>query len=246
MNILIIGDSHTGALERGRAQLEAEGALATGVAWRIVPLGLGAQMNKPFWRIAGDRAMVLDAKYRERMAKIPPMKGQTDVIGLQMPLWWGRLIRGLAEHGVIPYGYDAPGRLMSRAAWRHLIRADMRHTLGLGVFLRDRGMPVFAIEPPTLRRSYRLAHRLGQVTTLALLAEIRDIQRGMLSEAGIPVAWMPQDAVDADGFLSDAYGHEDPADTHHANAAFGKRMLQQALPLAQSLMASGAQQTVAG
>ncbi|WP_127107611.1 hypothetical protein [Pararhodobacter zhoushanensis] len=246
MNILIIGDSHTGALERGRVQLKRDGGLPKGVSWRIAPLGMGAAMNAPFWDIVDGRARVLDPRFRQRLARIPPVVGQTDVVGLQMPLWWGRLIRGLLEHDVLPYGYDGPGRRLSPKLWRHMIRADMRYTLGLGTFLKERGLPVFAIEPPTLRRSYRMAALLGAPTTLALLAEIREVQLEALTEAGIPVVWMPKDATDDAGYLIDAYGHEDPADTHHANAAFGIRMLHQCVPMAQSLMGQGAKTPVAG
>ena len=246
MNILIIGDSHTGALERGRAQLEAEGALPEGVSWRIAPLGMGAAMNKPFWEITGDRAQVIDPKFRQRLVKIPPLMGQTDVVGLQMPLWWGRLVRGLLENDMLPYGYDGPGRRISTALWHHMIRADTRYTVGLGLFLKERGLPVFAVEPPTLRRAYRMARLLGTATAMALLAEIRKIQLEVLTDAGIPVVALPADAIDDEGFFSDAYGHEDPTDTHHANAAFGIRMLHQMIPLAQSLVAQDAQTPVAG
>lgn len=238
MHLLIVGDSHTGALERGRASLEARGALPADVALRIVPLGTGARMNRPFWRPAGARAAITDAGYRAHLPALPPDGPRPDAIGLSMPLWTGRVIRALIASDVMPYGIDGPGRPISRALLRRLVQGDQQHTLALARFLAGQGHRVFVIEPPGLIRDNRFLLQLGPEALLALWAEIRAQMRAAVTEAGLPVLDAPAATVDEDGFTRSAFRHEDPTDRHHANAAFGALMVSRALDLARDLCAA--------
>ncbi len=238
MQVLIVGDSHTGALERGRALLEQQDALPRGVTFRIVPLGTGARMDRPFWQDRGDHAVVVDKHYRQRLARIPPDDPRPDAIGLSMPLWPGRVMRSLLTEGTLPYGIAAQGRVISRALLRRIVEADMVHTMGLARFLQGQGLPVFVVEPPGVFRDYRFAAPgLGPV--VALQTAVHAIQRAEVAAAGLPVVAVPADAFDGDGVMRESHRHEDPTDLSHANAAFGAMMLLAALPILHEIAAPG-------
>jgi len=250
MHVLIAGDSHTGALERGRAVLDAQGALPPGIDWRIVPLGTGGRMNQPFWvrrqGPAGDHAEILDETYRTHLAKLPPDDPVPDVIGLSMPLWTGRVIRGLIRSEVLPYGIDGPGRPISRALLRKLVHDDQQHILSLARFLREQGLPVFAIEPPGIFHDNRFLLQAGAQTILALWRETRALMQAAVTEIGLEVLDLPASMFDDDGFMRSTYRHEDPSDRHHANAAFGAEMIGLAADLARRMAARPDARATAG
>ncbi|MFN4098925.1 MAG: hypothetical protein ACK4GT_04035 [Pararhodobacter sp.] len=235
MHVLIVGDSHTGALERGRALLEEQGDLPPGIEWCILPLGTGARANTAFWTLHEDHAVLVDKHYARRLSRLPPQDPRPDVIGLSMPLWSGRVVRGLLERGFVPHGLPGGGRVISRALLRRIVRADMRYTLELALFLRESGIPLLVIEPPRAFHALRFVRQNGAEAVLALQEAVRALQRAEVERAGLPVVWMPDDALGADGFMRPEHAHEDPSDTHHTNAAFGAMMLRRVVPVAQAL-----------
>ncbi|GAB4266201.1 MAG: hypothetical protein Kow0013_15110 [Pararhodobacter sp.] len=238
--LLIVGDSHTGALERGRARLAEAGALPAGIDWIVVPLGTGAGMNQPFWTPHRGRARLTQRGYRQRMPLIPPEDEVVDAIGLSMPLWYGRVLRGLIRSGVAPVGSGVAGRPLSRALFAHVVRSDMAFILDLVAFLRDGGLPVFAIEPPGIFRDNRFLLSHGAGDLLALQSAIQAVQRKALAELGVPCVDLPPEATDETGLMRSAFRHEDPTDRHHANAAFGALMIRRIADHLPALLAAQA------
>jgi hypothetical protein len=53
-----------------------------------------------------------------------------------------------------------------------------------------------------------------------------------LAEAGIPILAQPEITITELGTTDLAFDHEDPADQHHANAQFGKLVLERMLAYA--------------
>ena len=244
MHGLIVGDSHTGPLARGHALLVEEGRLPPGIDWRFRALGSGRRMNAAFWKPRGAHAVMTDATYRQRVGKLPPDNPRPDVIGLSMPLWSGRVLRSLLEARMAPWDVDTgptfAARRISHALFHRLIDADMEYTLGLALFLRGTGVPVFIVEPPRAFRAYRLVAEVGATPVLALQQAIRTYQARVIATAGLPVVWMPGDALDEAGFMRTEHAHEDPTDSHHINAAFGARQLLAGVPLMRALAAGEA------
>lgn len=225
--VLIIGDSHTGALERGRALLAARGALPEGFDWRIEPLGTGARLNTEFWYRDGDTAVIADPQYRKRLPVLPPDDPRPAAIGLSMPLWPGRVMRDLIVPGLLPWDLGAPGRRLSSALLRRLVAADLRHILALAECLRGLGLTVFAVEAPGIFRDYRLLLHIAPAQAIALQAQVRALQAAALAAAGVEVVPLPPGSLDDEGFMRSAWRHEDPSDSHHANAEFGAARLLQ-------------------
>lgn len=227
MHVLIVGDSHTAALEHGRAVLAGSGALPEGIDWRIQPLGTGARLNTAFWHEGHGGAVIADPQYRQRLSKLPPDDPRPDAIGLSMPLWSGRVMRALISGDTAPHDLGAPGRRLSNALFARIVAVDQQHILGLVRFLVGQGLPVFAIEPPGIFRDYRQLARVTPAHALALQARVRALQAEAVRRAGAAVVPLPAGTIDADGFMKAEFRHDDPTDSHHANAAFGVLRLQQ-------------------
>ena len=198
-------------------------------------------MNQPFWTRrqgpAGAYAEILDETYRAHLARLPPDDPAPDVVGLSMPLWTGRVIRGLVRSEMLPYGVDGPGRPISRALLRKLVHDDQRYILELAALLHDQGLPVFAIEPPGIFHDNRFLLQIGAGTVLALWRDIRALMLEAVTGIGLEVLELPASMVDEDGFMRSTYRHEDPSDRHHANAAFGAEMIVLAGDLARRMAA---------
>lgn len=232
MHVLIVGDSHTAALERGRQLLADSGALPEGIDWRIQPLGTGARMNTAFWHEDRGDAVIADPVYRQRLPKLPPDDPRPDAIGLSMPLWSGRVMRELISGDTVPHDFGAhdpgaPGRRISNALFARIVAVDQQYILGLTRFLAGLGLPVFAIEPPGIFRDYRQLVRVTPAHALALQARVRALQAEAVRRAGASVIPLPAGTIDADGFMKAEFRHDDPTDSHHANGAFGVLRLQQ-------------------
>lgn len=235
MQVLIVGDSHTGALERGRKQAAMAGLLPEDVHWRIRPLGSGRRMSARFWREEGGKAVLTDPEYARHMPVLPPDDPRPDVIGLSMPLWSGRVLRGLLEGGHRLVDTDGPGRLISRALFTRLVREDAAPAMDLARFLQGQGLPVFVIEPPRVFASHVHLTRYPAARVLGLQTAIRTLQRADIVAAGMEIVSVPAECLDDQGFMRAEHSSEDPLDNAHANAAFGLRMLHESLPLIRRL-----------
>lgn len=232
MRILITGDSHTGALNRGLVALRAapdrvQPALPN---IRIRPLGGGHLLPTPFFEDAGDYARIVNPEYQRMFAQLPPKSDPnapaTQAIGLSMPLWpmrvvhkmvWGRCT--LAER----IGSRTP---VSRAAFRHAVLADQKYVLALAALLQRQGLLVFAVSPPGLFADHATLRHLAPAHVLHIFNSYRAIMIDQLKQHNIPIVDIPLHCLGADGFMRPEFRHEDPKDQHHANAAFGRLILE--------------------
>lgn len=246
MQVLIVGDSHTGALKRGHDLMVQDGTAPDGITWRIQPLGPGKRMNTPFWKKAGDHAVITDLQYGKMMPKLPPDDPRPDAIGLSMPMWNGRIMRMILQSGYVVHGLPGQGHVMSRALLRHMVLSDMKYIMALGAYLGELGYAVFAIEPPTLFRHWSYVRPFGAETCLALQGEVRAIQRACVDEAGMPVIELPEGCILEDGFMDPQHRSEDPTDTHHVNAEFGALMLKRAVPYLRRIATAPASRNAVG
>ncbi|MCA2010468.1 hypothetical protein LCM17_03145 [Cereibacter sphaeroides] len=241
MRVLIVGDSHTGALNRGHERLVDDDRLPEGIHFDIHPLGSGARMHTAFWTQEGDVAVLTDPIYRRRIPVLPP-DPHPDAIGMSMPLWSGRVMRGLLQQGRtvagLPAAQSGAGPLISAAMLRVLVARDMAPALRLAEFLAGQGIPVFVIEPPAAFRAYRYVRHAGAEAVVALQSAIRQLQRDAIGAAGLPIVNQPAEMLDPDGFTAEVHAHEDPSDSHHGNAAFGALMLEACVPLLRQIASS--------
>ncbi|KAA8610340.1 hypothetical protein AL036_00185 [Salipiger aestuarii] len=235
MKILITGDSHTGALSQGLAQVRD--GLPGGIDIVVKPLGGGHILPTPFFRDAGTYAQIVDPDYRRNFHRLPPHAINADMIALSAPLWPMRVMHQMVwpRHSI-----DAAipgGQPISRAVFRRLVMEDQGQVLALCALLQRVGMPVLAVSPPVMFRDHATLRQMAPEHVRAMFDGYRAIMLEELAARHIPVLDVPPDCVDADGFMRPEYRHENPEDEHHANAAFGALMIRQLAALAPSLLA---------
>lgn len=223
MKILVTGDSHTGALAHGAKQLRP--TLPDGVEVLVKPLGGGHILPTPFFEDRGTHAEIVDPEYRRNFHRIPPLAWPPDVIALSAPLWPMRVMHGMVwpKHSIdsaVPGGQP-----ISRALFRRIVLADQRHVLGLCSLLTRVGMPVVAVSPPVMFRDHATLKHMAPGRVRAMFDLYREIMLGELAARDVPVIDVPPECLDAEGFMRPEYRHPDPKDEHHANAAFGERMM---------------------
>lgn len=249
MKILITGDSHTAALQRGLKALRAQGALREGVEVSVKPLGGGHVLPTPFWRDAGDHAEIIAPGYRAQFTRLPPQQPAIDVLApdvlaLCMPLWPMRILHRMAGEKLALADRVADHATVSKAVFRQLVLADQQHVLGLiDLFNRIR-MPCVALSPPVLFADHKVLARYPAAQALRVFDTYRAIMLAELAARDVPVIDLPPETRQADGFMRPDFRHDDPEDAHHANAAFGALMIRRLQDWAQDRAQDRASSTV--
>lgn len=234
MKILIIGDSHTGALNRGLVALKNSDQLPRDVHIVIRPLGGGHLLPTTFFRDAGDHAEILADEYRKAFRQLPPKGSSYDAIGLSMPLWPMRVIHGMVwgKHALAERINQR--RPISNAVFRELVLADQKYVLALADLLQRLGLKVFAVSPPGLFRDHNTLKFIPPAHGLTMFETYRTIMRDALHKHGVDIVDIPAPCLDDEGFMRPEYRHELPQDEHHANAEFGSLMIQSVADWARS------------
>ncbi|WP_323036653.1 hypothetical protein [Pararhodobacter sp.] len=225
MKLLLIGDSHIGALKRGHDHLVAQNETDPAVSLTILPLANGANLSQPFWEPAEGYARIIDEEVRDRMDRVPPEGLSFDAIGFSMALWHGRVMRRMVGGNHCLPGMRS-GRPISRAVFRKMVEADHAHILGLLDHFHAQGQPVFSIAPPAVFRDSQAIGRIGAERVLGIFQAFQEIMRAELAKRVAPVIDFPPECLDDEGYMRALYKHPDPMDPHHANEAFGVLMIR--------------------
>ena len=233
MKILIVGDSHVGGLRGGYKQVKTK----IPVDFDLRLLGNSKVLAGPFYEARGDHVAVTDPHYLERhqrapdqtLSRIPPEDISFDAIGLSMPLYPLRLMQRLLLEGW-RFGPVIPGqKRMSDSLLRQLVLADLRYISDLITFLRRAEHRVFAISAPGVF-SHNVLIQRGNVTAAELVDAFGAYNHHALAELerlGCDAILPPPSVFGEDGVMLDKYKHPDREDFHHANEAFGEKMLWQ-------------------
>ena len=227
MKILIIGDSHTAALQRGLKALRNRNALRDDVEILVKPLGGGHLLPTPFWRDAGDHAEITEPTYRTQFARLPPETPAVDVLALALPLWPMRVLHQMVGAKLVLADRSEGHATVSMAVFRQLVLADQQYVLGLIDLLIRIQMPCVALSPPVLFADHKVLNRYPTAQALRVFDVYREIMLSELAARVVPVINLPPDARQPDGFMRPDYRHDDVDDQHHANAEFGALMISQ-------------------
>ena len=227
MKILVVGDSHTGALNKGLVALVAAGRADLKSQVIVRPLGGGHLLPTPFFEDGGDHAIITEPLYAKNLARIPPDKGFAGVIGLCMPLWPMRVQNQIvwSDFCLMP---TQPGRHpVSEAVFRQIVLADQAYVLKLIDLLQRQGTRLIAVSPPGLFRDHGTVRKMPGPAALHMFQAYRTIMVDQLVARAVPIVDIPRQCLDAEGYMESAYRSEDSGDHHHANAAFGALMIDQ-------------------
>lgn len=226
MKILITGDSHTAALNRGLMELRATGQTDAAVDILVKQLGGGHLLPTPFFNDVGTHAEIADPAYRKSFGFLPPKAAHFDAIGLSMPLWPMRVVHQLVW-GDLSLATRSPDRRpISHAAFRQIVLQDQRYVLQLAELLARVGVTPIAISGPGLFRDHAVLRVVTAEHVLAIFNAYRAIMIAELARRDVTIINIPAVCLDADGFMNPDFRHDDAKDHHHANAAFGALMIQ--------------------
>jgi hypothetical protein len=88
MKIFITGDSHTGSLHKGAQALASIGEITSSIMVKILPLGPGDALLKPFFVERSDHVEITAPKCRQWVTQLPIQfeNGHYDFYGFSGPL----------------------------------------------------------------------------------------------------------------------------------------------------------------
>jgi hypothetical protein len=229
MKIVIIGDSHTAQLHRGIEALRAEDAQALrGHDWIVRPLGGGHLLPFPFFKAHADHIAITQPEYRKNIRRLP-LRTHPDARwhGVSGALHTARVFRhpDWAAH-VLP-GMEGSGIPVSASLLGRLVDDDQRHVKALLTHMQALGLNPFVIEGPRPFRHHPAIQAVGAQRVIAIDSFFRERMKRWLGAQRIPVAELPSDLFEEDGFMRDDL-RNGLADPHHGNIAFGRRMIIQA------------------
>lgn len=227
MKFLLVGDSHLGGV-RQALNLARRGPRAERYAGIDVrAMGRGFLMREAFFADRGDHAEIVDAEFRTRVQRVPPLEPAYDWIGISGPLNTARVWRepGFAAFKPFPLTGGVP---VSVATLRAVVEADVRRSIEF-VEVVGRHARVFVVEAPWPFRAHRAVSTHGAATVQFVHRWYRDHVLRELERIGVPVLEVGPGCIDAEGFMKEAFHHEKASDRYHANADFGRRVLDRML-----------------
>ena len=217
MKIIIVGDSHTGPLNRGLQSLQSEQKFQ-GV--KVAPIGAGALMNERFFE---EREGFVEITVTDAISSIKrlPYGEEFDWYGVSGPLHVQPIV-------LDPFFYGNTPQPVTNALLKRLVLDRKQHSLAFMAVLKKLGLNVFVVEAPrTFPHHPGLPRDLSRVSRME--ERCRAIIMDRLAEMGIPLIALPPEALDANGMMKAEFRHESESDKHHANAAFGAMMIEKTL-----------------
>lgn len=225
MNVLIIGDSHVGALQQAHLKgRETEKALAP-ANLTIRPLGNGKFLATPFFADHGDYAELANGEYRQQFRRFPPQDHAYDWIGFSGPLHLARVWRNLDWERFSPWNMGGREHAISTAMLEQAIEDDAKHALGFIDVIR-RTTRIFVIESPWPFRHHPAVSHNGPELVHRVHEQYRRYVLEELERRHVPVVTIDPAWCDAEGFMRERFRHGNPEDTHHGNIEFGCLMLE--------------------
>lgn len=155
--------------------------------------------------------------------------GAGTMVFLSMPLNTSRILRDYAWYKFAPSDLAETETPLSQGMVESLIDLDVSHALNLTKDLSRVWPDLVVVEAPRFfeNASYLSKHRFKICQYID--AAYRRRVKATLTKWGIAVLKQPSITVTGAGTTDLAYDNENPLDQHHANAAYGKLVLQQML-----------------
>ncbi len=225
--ILVIGDSHVAAFRRAQDGIPSD--LDKDIA--IEPLGAGSGVLKPFFSVDEDTGEVsthADGWRNRTFSKelLADENDATPLIALSLPINTSRILRDFGWHSHAPWqlceGDELP---LSDQAVERLIEQDSQYAVGFAEALKSVGLDVLVIEGPRFFEDAKYLDRNRFEVCQYIDALYRSTVQGKLATAEISVLQQPEETITDYGTTVVDYHVENPNDVHHANASYGRMML---------------------
>jgi len=230
MKIIITGDSHTAALRSGADMLAGLGDLPQDVQIDIKRLGRGGSLRTPFFIDRGNYAEMIDQTHQKRITRLPFSDEQESYgyYGICGPLHTIRLWRNNDYwQKYTPFTMQCGQAPVSTSLLRHIVLQDQLYIMQLVELLKRVGANVFVIEAPKPYRHHPILELVDPNVITHIDSFYRKVIRECLAALDVPVIDIPKACYDADGFMLDAFRHDNQTDGYHANKEFGAIMIKQ-------------------
>jgi len=238
MKIFVTGDSHTAALKTGADLLISQGDVPQDCQIDVQQLGGGISMTTPFFIDRGDFAEMTHEKHLRRIKRLPFADEQQyyDWYGICGPLHATRIWRNKDYwQNYTPFTPEGGQAPVSASLLRHVVVQEQHYTMQLLELLKRVGVKVFVIEAPKPYKHHPILELVNQDIIAYVDEFYRKVMREWLASKDVPVIDVPGACYDADGFMHEAYRHDNPADGYHANKQFGAVMISEIIGFAKSI-----------
>jgi hypothetical protein len=225
--LLVTGESHVGPIRRG-LDLVPEPDRGQFVFW---PLGSGGALRQPChsYDATGHTLTITSPKWQARVYSRETIGsvGAGTIVFLSMPLNTSRILRDYAWDQFAPGPVARHETPLSEKMVDSLIDMDSTHAVRLAQDLSEIWPNMVVVEAPRFfaNATYLGKHRFEICQYVD--AAYRKRVRGQLSASGIAILDQPPSTVTEAGTTDLRYDNENPLDNHHANAAYGKLVLEQ-------------------
>lgn len=231
MKIVITGDSHLGALYLGsRTEPDAFNSIS------FAPLGRGSLSATDFFDVSDDGKLVTTVP-DEWLNKSFSRADDRTLLVVSLPLNTSRILRDRSWRTHVPWSLVAEQHeiALSDGVISAMVDQDSAHSIAFMRALSKAGIKAVALEAP--RYFSHAPHLVRKRPDVCQYVDkfYRTKVTAALNEAGIDVITQPEATIEPQGMTSLDYAHENPLDTHHANAAYGALALKTVLAYAEGL-----------
>lgn len=241
MKVFVTGDSHAQMINRGLSLLREKNQEPADPELHVRLIGTARALRQPFYRVGNQRIRMVRRVFNApapHAKRIPP-DSSYDAVVLSGLLTGGQIYRSVAMWSA----YDFPGpltgpstgrRSVSEATMERILADDQRHLRELVDDIRRLGLTCVALDTPRPFRDTRAVRQIGAERVIAIDQLVRQRSEEFLAARDVPIARMPADCVDPDGFTNLSYkkSKEDPV---HGNAELGARMVPELVSTLTSL-----------
>ena len=216
--LLLIGDSHCGAITRGAALLGSDELIGG-------PIGAASIFFHPFFEVREDRFTWLHERLAFIYTRWQRLTGVDDLLVQR-----NRLVVSLGLGTAPFYGHpmwrrasthDVERQHLSAQLVRDMARDAQRYVLSFYEELAARGLLFAAIDGPPPQRRHSAVTRMGEAMALELDHAFRAPVHDALDALGVPVI-RASGVHDEDGLLRPEFWSTDP---NHGNDEYGARVV---------------------
>jgi hypothetical protein len=216
--LVILGDSHLGALKRGLDKLIESNLQFDFSVIDFHPIANGKGMSRNFFSVVADK-IIFNNRARSEFS----LTGCDKIVYLSGPIHSTRLISYISW----TFKGDSQAvdidKVYSSGFLESVILNDCGFMLNFINVLQNNGYLVGVIEAPAPFTSTAFFRRNSAATIKYIDWKYRSFVKGFLIQNNVEIIELPRDCLDSNGFMLDIYRG---GDSTHANDVYGVRMMK--------------------
>lgn len=223
--ILLTGNSQCVALKLALDRRQREGRSFEDISLKVLPIGAGREMLGRFFAVRNDEVVTISASY----PSLTFSKGQQsyDYVGIGAPFYSLGLTANTSwKIFSLPdvWGSKVP---VSRALFKTAVLEYQKPALDFITALTEKGVRVFVYEAARLFAHHEILMSIGLETVANVDRQYRAIIKAELEKRGVPIVFLPEACINAEGFTRNEYRLEKEGDQNHGNVELGEALVQE-------------------